>query len=77
MKKYTVISVIVLLLAAAPSPVSAQRMALKTNLLFDVLLTPSLGGEIEVGRNWTVSLMCTYNPIKYGEHKWKSFSFSS
>jgi len=68
-------SIVILLLFLAPIQSSAQQMALKTNLLYDVLLTPSLGGEIKLGKNWTASLMCTYNPIKYGDHKWKNFSF--
>ena len=72
MKHYLLILALLLTVSHAAN---AQRMALKTNMLYDVLLTPSLGGEMDLGRNWTLSLMCTYNPIKYGDHKWKNFSF--
>jgi hypothetical protein len=54
---------------------NAQNLALKTNMLYDVLSVPSLGGEVAMGKHFSASLMCTYNPIRYGDKKWKNFSF--
>ena len=33
-----------------------QRLALKTNLLYDAVLIPNVGIEVNVGRQWTVGL---------------------
>lgn len=53
----------------------AQQIAVKTNLLYDVLSIPSLGVEGAVSNHYTLSLMGSYNPISYGGTKWKNFSF--
>lgn len=53
----------------------AQNFALKTNMLYDVLSVPSLGCEVAIEKHFSAGIMCTYNPIKYGDKKWKNFSF--
>ena len=53
----------------------AQNFALKTNMLYDVLSVPSLGCEVAVEKHFSAGIMCTYNPIRYGDRKWKNFSF--
>lgn len=53
---------------------AAQMVAVKTNLLYDALLVPSLGAELGVGQRTTVNLMGTFNPFTMGERKWKNWS---
>ena len=59
---------------AMPAWGSAQKLAVKTNLLYDALLIPSLGAELAVGQRSTVNLTATYNPFSFGERKWKNWS---
>ena len=47
----------------------AQNFALKTNMLYDVLSVPSLGCEVAVEKHFSAGIMCTYNPIRYGDKK--------
>ena len=42
--------------AAGPEPEPVQRLALKTNLIYDVLLMPSLEAEYRIGDRWSVNL---------------------
>ncbi|AIJ35001.1 DUF3575 domain-containing protein [Porphyromonas gingivalis] len=52
--------------------VSAQRVALKNNLLYDATLTPNLALEIGVGPKMTVDLLGGVNPFKISDdHYWK------
>ena len=52
----------------------AQRYAVKTNMLYDVVGVASLGGEVKTSKHSSFSLMGTYNPLKYGGAKYKNFS---
>ena len=54
--------------------VSAQQLALKSNLVDDAILVPSLGVEYAVGERSSLQLMATYNPFSIGEHKWKNWT---
>lgn len=55
---------------------SAQHIAVKTNLLYDALAVPSLGGELVMDSTHSVCLSATYNPVGYGRRKWKFWSVS-
>lgn len=50
-------------------PAGAQRVALKTNLLYDATATPNLGLELGVGRKSTVQMFYGLNPWKFSETK--------
>lgn len=52
----------------------SQTLAVKTNVLYDALLVPSLGAECAVGKKATVNLLGTYNPFSFGDRKWKNWS---
>ena len=39
----------------------AQKVAIKTNLLYDATATPSLGIEFGIGKQWTMDITGTYN----------------
>lgn len=54
--------------------VKAQRIAVKTNMLYDVVGVASLGAELKTSKHSSLSLMGTYNPLQYGGAKYKNFS---
>jgi len=52
--------------------VSAQKFAIKTNLLEATIGTFNLGGEMSVAPKWTVELYGRYNPWTFSDNKkWK------
>lgn len=53
---------------------SAQKVALKTNLLYDALLTPDLGVEVKVAPQWTLDLTGNLNAWKVNDRRWKQWS---
>lgn len=52
---------------------AAQNVALKTNLLYDALLSPTLGIEAGVAPKWTIDLSATINNWPVKEHRWKQW----
>lgn len=69
-----VFSLFLLFLSAVPSKLCAQTWALKTNLLTDALLIPTLGVEYALSNHSSVSLVGTYMPFTVGEKKYKNWS---
>lgn len=53
---------------------SAQKVALKTNLLYDALLTPDLGVEVKVAPQWTLELTGNLNAWKVNDRRWKQWN---
>lgn len=45
---------------------SAQKFAVKTNLLYDATTTLNLGAEFRVAPKWSIDLSGNYNPFKLG-----------
>lgn len=67
--------VLLLLFLDFPLRISAQHVALKSNLLYDALCIPSLGTEVRIDSTLTLSVSSTYCPISYGsDRKWKNWS---
>lgn len=65
---------IVILLAALLAPsLKAQDVALKTNLLYDALLSPTVGVEVGLAPKWTFDLSGTINAWTINEHRWKQW----
>jgi len=54
-------------------PSRAQDVALKTNLLYDALLTPSVGIEIGLAPKWTVDVSGQINNWDVNNHLWKQW----
>lgn len=54
--------------------VSAQKVALKTNLLYDALLTPDLGLEVKVAPQWTLELTGNLNAWNVNDRRWRQWS---
>ena len=48
---------------------SAQKIAVKTNLLYDVTTTLNLGAEVRLAPKWTLDLSGNYNPFNLGDDK--------
>lgn len=53
----------------AVSGLSAQRLAVKTNLLYDVTGTFNAGLEFRTAPRWTLDLSANYNPLQYGNNR--------
>ena len=62
MKK--VIILIVLMLGCVAFESKAQKIALKSNLLYDATTTMNLGLEFGLARKWTLDVPVNYNPWK-------------
>ena len=61
-----------LILGGGRTSVSAQKYAVKTNLLYDATATLNLGVEVGVAPKWTVDLSGSYNAWSKNESvKWK------
>lgn len=52
---------------------NAQRWALKTNLLYDALLSPTVSLEAGVAPKWTLELSGTLNAWAVNGHRWKQW----
>lgn len=51
---------------------SAQDIAIKTNLLYDISTTINLGAEFRLAPKWTLDLSANYNPFTFSDSKkWK------
>lgn len=48
---------------------SAQKVAVKTNLLYDVTTTLNLGFEFRVAPKWTIDVSGNYNPFSFKNDK--------
>lgn len=61
-----------LLLATISLPLFAQKIALKTNLIYDLTTTLNLGVEYRLAPKWTVDVSGNYNPFTFSDNKkWK------
>lgn len=52
----------------------AERFALKTNVLYDALLTPDLGFEFKTAPQWTVELTGNINLWNVNGRRWRQLS---
>ncbi len=52
-------------------PANAQKVALKSNLLYDATLSPNLGIEIGLAPRWTLDISGNVNLWTVDGHKWK------
>lgn len=61
-----------LALLALPS-VQAQHVGIKTNLLYDALLTPSLGVEVGLAPKWSLDISGAINDWVVNNKRWKQW----
>lgn len=52
----------------------AQRVAVKSNILYDALAVPSLGAEFKIGEKMTFDLSGQFCGWDVGSHKWKQWA---
>ncbi len=70
--KPALLAVVLLLMAVAPAA-RAQKVGLKTNLLYDALLSPTLGIEFAMAPQWTMDISATLNNWPVNDHRWKQW----
>ena len=64
------------LLSCIGLSVSAQDVAVKTNLLYDMTATMNLGAEVRMSSKWTLDVSANWNPWTFSDDKkWKQLSF--
>ena len=64
------------LLSCIGLSVSAQDVAVKTNLLYDMTATMNLGAEVRMSPQWTLDVSANWNPWTFSDNKkWKQLSF--
>ncbi len=73
MTLYRKTSAILLLLLLSCLPLVAQRVAVKTNLLYDAALTPNIGVELGIGRKSTLQGYYSLNLWNNTPHRNKQF----
>ncbi|MDE7467017.1 MAG: DUF3575 domain-containing protein [Muribaculaceae bacterium] len=54
-------------------PMNAQKVAVKTNLISDVLLSPNLGFEAGLARKWTLDVNGQLNLWTVDDKKWRHY----
>lgn len=60
---------LLLCICGIPLGLSAQKMAVKTNLLYDATSTINIGAEFKVGARKTLELPFNYNPWTFSDQK--------
>lgn len=72
---YLISGLVLLLLSVVPLRSGAQMLALKTNMLYDMLLTPSLSVEGVVSSHATLNLTGSWMPLRINpDCYWRTFS---
>ena len=74
MKKILVCILFILGLLSVES--KAQKVAVKSNLLYDATTTMNLGLEVALARKWTLDIPVNYNPWKFDDAR-RSFDTGS
>lgn len=67
MKKYLCLIGVLGVLLCNTANSYAQKVAVKTNLLYDATTTMNLGLEIGLGKKWSLDLSGNYNPWKFDD----------
>lgn len=68
------IFLLVLLSMTAFLPMKAQDVAIKTNLLYDALLTADLGVEVGLAPQWSAELTGNLNAWTINDRRWKQWN---
>lgn len=66
-KIFTVLALVTFALTGA----KGQNVALKTNLLYDALLSPTLGVEIGLKPKWSLDISATVNAWTVNDRRWR------
>lgn len=71
MKRILQIITVVLVALGGIESFAQSRVAIKSNLLYDVLLSPNLGVEVGVAPKWSLELSGNFNDWRVDGHSWK------
>ena len=71
--KFRKLLIVGALFAAALPNLRAQSVGLKTNLLYDALLTPTLGVEVGLAPKWSLDISGSLNAWTVNDRKWKQW----
>lgn len=72
MKLKKILIILSLLVMAVPT-VKSQNVNIKTNLLYDVLLSPTLGVEVGLAPKWSMDISGTLNSWNISNRRWKQW----
>lgn len=72
MKSKNIATVILFILMAFPA-LRGQEVAVKTNLIYDALLSPTLGVEVGLAPKWTAEIDGTINNWAINDRRWKQW----
>ncbi|MGM9698106.1 MAG: DUF3575 domain-containing protein [Prevotella sp.] len=64
-----IVAATIMLIAIMPQNIKAQKVAVKTNLLYDATTTPNLGLEARLSEHWTTGLNFALNPWTFSDNK--------
>ena len=62
---------ILFILGLLPTESKAQKIVVKSNLLYDATTTMNLGLEVALARKWTLDIPVNYNPWKFDDTRLK------
>lgn len=74
MKLRHILFSLITLLSAAPA-MRGQDVAIKTNLIYDALLTPNVAVEVGLAPKWTLDMSAAVNNWAVDDHRWKQWHF--
>lgn len=75
MRKMNKFLAVLLLILSSSFAAHAQKVALKTNLLYDATTTMNLGLEFALSQKWTLDISGNYNPWTFDNNqKWKHWA---
>lgn len=72
MKYKKILLVLGMLLSIVPG-VYSQKVGVKTNLLYDALLTPTLGVEVALAPRWTLDVSGSLNAWNVNDRRWRQW----
>ena len=64
---------LLIFLLGLPFASKAQDVALKTNLIYDALLSPTLGLEVGLAPKWSLDISGTFNAWNIDERRWRQW----
>ena len=70
---YLKLKLLLLLVITGTGPLFSQNVALKSNLLYDALLTPTIGVEVGVAPKWSIDLSGILNNWSVNDKRWKQW----
>ncbi|MDE5629954.1 MAG: DUF3575 domain-containing protein [Muribaculaceae bacterium] len=72
--KFRHLLIVLGLLSSTAPAVHAQEVAIKSNLIYDALLSPNLGVEVGIAPKWTAELSGTVNNWAINNRQWKQWN---